>query len=108
MTKRMKKERDAQAAFQKEMDQFGLTVNTRSTCGTYSTDGKYFLLEVRTEQQPVKGKKALIKKIEAAGYIARVWGKGRRNSGGFVFNVVKTFPILCEDDDAQEYVEETK
>lgn len=108
MTKFVKKERDAQAAFQKEMDQFGLTVNTGSACGAYSTDGRHFLLEVRTEPKPVKGQKALIKKIEAAGYIARVWGQGRRNSRGFVFSVVKTFPILREDDDAQEYVEETK
>lgn len=107
MTRFVKKERDAQAAFQSEMNQFGLYVNRGSCSGMYSTDGKYFCLEVATNPQPVKGQKALTEKLKAAGYsvmkTSRYDGNGRRC---FVFWVVKIFRILREENDAQEYVEE--
>lgn len=107
MTRFVKKEFDAADAFQLEMKQFGLCVNKRAFGGTYSTDGKYFCLELGTIPEPVKGQKALIEKLKAAGYSAmecsRYDANGRRY---FAFWVVKIFRILREENDAQEYVEE--
>lgn len=105
MTRFVKKEFDAAEAFQLEMNQFGLRVNTRAFSGTYSTDEKYFNLEVGTEPQPVKGQKALIEKIKAAGYTVWKWRKDYK--GSFVFRVVKVFPILREENDCEEYTEVT-
>lgn len=106
MTKFVKKERDAQAAFQLEMNQFGLYVNSGSCCGMYSTDGKYFCLEVATNRQPLKGNKELIEKLKAAGYTVMKTSHYQDGRRYFVFWVVKIFRILREEDDSQEYVEQ--
>ena len=106
MTRFQKKEQDALAAFQKEMNQFGLYVNTRVFGGMYSDDEKYFCLEAGTNAQPVKGNKALIEKIKAAGYIvvkSRQTDETGRNV--YVFWVMKIYRILREENDAQEYTE---
>lgn len=106
MTRFQKKQQDALAAFQKEMNQFGLYVNTRVFGGMYSDDEKYFCLEAGTNAQPVKGNKALIEKIKAAGYIvvkSRQTDETGRNV--YVFWVMKIYRILREENDAQEYTE---
>ena len=95
MTRFQKKEQDALAAFQKEMNQFGLYVNTRVFGGMYSDDEKYFCLEAGTNAQPVKGNKALIEKIKAAGYIvvkSRQTDETGRNV--YVFWVMKIYRML--------------
>ena len=72
------------------MNQFGLYVNTRMFGGMYSDDEKYFCLEAGTNAQPVKGNKALIEKIKAAGYIvvkSRQTDENGRNV--YVFWVMK-------------------
>ena len=95
MTRFQKKEQDALAAFQKEMNQFGLYVNTRVFGGMYSDDEKYFCLEAGTNAQPVKGNKALIERIKAAGYIvvkSRQTDETGRNV--YVFWVMKIYRML--------------
>lgn len=105
MTRFFKKELNALDAYQCEMNQFGLHVNKTGFGGSYSSDGTAFNLEARTNPTPVKGNKALIEKIEAAGYcvwtwMTKDWETGRRY---YVFSVVKIMPIQRDERDAEEY-----
>ncbi len=102
-TRFCKKEYDALDAYQREMNQFGLYVNRNSYGGSYNSDGTTFNLKLHTKALPVKGNKALIEKMEAAGY--NIWKWSRTHENGrryFVFAVVKIFPIQLDEQDPEE------
>lgn len=107
MTRFQKKEHDAVNAFQEEMNEFGLQVDRRSYGGMYSNDMTAFHLEISTIPQPVKGQKALIEKLEAAGYTVWKWRMAiPYEKMYFVFTATKNIAIPREDGDAEEYKEE--
>lgn len=107
-TKFMKKERDAQDAMQKLVNEYGLYVD-RTTCGgVYNEDGTAFCEQVWTLPQEVKGKKELIAKLEKAGFVVYKILRASDDTHEhryYVFIVSKVFPIILEDDDHKEYIE---
>ena len=88
----------ARAAFQKEMDAFGLTVSG-STSGFYASDDlSLYSLRMRTEPQPVKGNKPLIDRLEAAGYRIEKYSRSVRVYGRyFVFTVCRGAVIKTKE-----------
>ena len=59
----------------------GLKANTHSLGGMYAADG-VFVLDLQTEMEPVKGNKAKMEALRAAGYVVDVfapysWGRRR-------------------------------
>lgn len=96
LTEFRKNELDAMDKFQKEIDQYGLKVDRSSSGGSYSdTCMEFFNLSIVTEKMPVKGNKALIKRLEEDGrYWVQKWlntipGTPRQ----YVFRVCKVVTI---------------
>lgn len=107
MTNYMKRERDARDAFQIEMNAYGLAVEHSTSC-TIADDFSEKYVTFQTEGQPVKGNKALIEKLEAAGYtVAKsMWRDKKTGRGYYVFRAKKTVTLKHLDNDADEYVPE--
>lgn len=104
MTNYMKRERDARDArdaFQTEMNAYGLTVSGYTD--NWINDDLHVTFQ--TEDQPVKGNKALIEKLEAAGYyIVKTMRRDKKTGRGYyVFDARKTVVLKYQDNDCEEY-----
>lgn len=87
----------AQFAADVEALGLGLKANTHSLGGMYAADG-VFVLDLQTKPEPVKGNKAKMEALRAAGYVVDVYvpyGWGRRR--GFVAHTSRRVEITAAD-----------
>lgn len=102
MTNFIKREHDLIAEFQKEMDDYGLEVNS-STGGRYSGDMKTFHMVINTKPVPAKGQKKLMNELKELGYT--VIYHSTPGASYMSFTVEKCVAMECRPDDGDEYVE---
>ena len=102
MTNFIKREHDLIAQFQKEMDDYGLEVNS-STGGRYSGDMKTFHMVINTKPVPAKGQKKLMNELKELGYT--VIYHSTPGASYMSFTVEKCVAMECHPDDGDEYVE---
>lgn len=89
-------------AFAAEMEALGLKADTRSMGGHYCKDG-VFLMAFETLPEPVKGNKAKMEALRAAGYVVDVYAPydwNRRRA--FVVRVGRRVEITAADQAAAE------
>lgn len=87
----------AQFAAEVEALGLGLKADTRSLGGSYAADG-VFVLILKTEMEPLKGNKAKVEALRAAGYAVDVYapyGWGRRRC--FVAHTSRRVEITAAD-----------
>ncbi len=83
-------ERRLMDAFAAEMEALGLKAHTNGISGSYREDG-VFVAQFQTEPEPVKGNKAKMEALRAAGYTVEVyapynWNR-RRASMASIFSM---------------------
>lgn len=93
--------RERIAKFQKEMDKYGLKVNSQAAVFSTSYQNTVNLV-MTTEITPVRGYGKVIKQLKAAGYWVSRWSKSQFGSYGvprqYVFQVNKVVMLEVPDE----------